>query len=116
MWSPGNRRVRICTMSAMAAPRGEVTMPMRRGKGGDRALAFGGEETFGGQFLLELFKGELQRAEPLGLDEIDDQLVFAARLVDVDAAARHHRETVLRLALPEAMGGAEGDRLDLGLA
>src|SRR5438552_1194141 len=33
-WMPGKRRVRILTMSAMAAPRGEVTMPMRRGKRG----------------------------------------------------------------------------------
>src|ERR1022692_2254976 len=53
-----------------------------------RALAAGLEEAFFRQLLLELFEGELQRAVAQRLQEFDDELVFAARLEDVDAAAR----------------------------
>ena len=83
----------------------------------ERALAGRIEEALFGQFLLELLEGELERAVAQGLQEFDDELVFAARLEDVDAAAREHGETVLGLEFPIAVRGAEGHyaHLRLGL-
>ena len=73
-----------------------------------RALALGVEEPFLGEFLLELFERQLQRAGALRLDGFDDQLIFAARFVDVDAAARQHRHAVLRFKAEHARRVAEG--------
>ena len=103
-------------MSAMAAPRGEVTMPMRRGKRGSGRLRSAREQAFGGQLLLELLEGQLQRAQSLRFQHLHLQLVFAARLVDIDAAARQHRQAVLRLELPVAVRGAERHALHLRVA
>ena len=100
----------------MAAPRGEVTMPMRRGKRGSGRLRSAREQALGGQLLLELLEGQLQRAEALRLEHFHQQLVFAARLVDVDAAARQHRQAILRAEFPVAVRGAEGHALHLRVA
>jgi hypothetical protein len=97
-------------MSAMAAPRGDVTMPMRRGIAAAGACA-PGEESFGRQFLLELLEGQLQRAQTLRFEQFHQQLVFAARFVDVDAAARQHRQAILRTKFPIAVRRAEGHAL-----
>ena len=78
-------------------------MPMRRGKRGRGRLRSASEQSFGGQFLLELLEGQLQGAEPLGFQRFHQQLVFAARLIDVDASARQHRESILRAKFPIAV-------------
>ena len=100
----------------MAAPRGEVTMPMRRGKRGSGRFRSGANRPFGGQLLLELLEGQLQRAQALRLERLHQQLVFAAGLVDVDAAARQHGQAVARLEFPVAVRGAEGHALHLRVA
>ena len=43
-------------------------------------------------------------------------MIFAAGLVDIDAAARQHGDSVPRLEFPEAMRGAECHHFDLGFA
>ena len=91
-------------------------MPMRRGIARQRTLAPGLEEAFFGQLLLELFEGQLQRAVAQRLQHFDDELVFAARLEDVDAPARQHGQAILRLEFPIAVRGAEGHGAHLRLA
>ena len=66
------------------------------GKGGQRALAFGVEEAFGLEPLLELLEGELQRAGADGLHGFGDELHLAALLVDADAAADQDVQAVFR--------------------
>src|SRR6267143_4103111 len=66
-----------------------------------RQLALAGlvEEPFRLQARLQLLERELQRAQPFGLEQLDDQLVFAALGVDLDAAEGHHVQAVGRLEL-----------------
>jgi len=49
----------------------------------------------------------LQRPHALRLERLHLQLVFAAGFVYIDAAARQHRQAVLGLEFPVAVGGAE---------
>ena len=100
-----------------------MAAPLRRGDDSDaarkarqRPFALGAEQPLGGQLLLELLEGQLQRAQALRLEQFHQQLVFAARFVNVDAAARQHRQAVLRLELPVAVRGAEGHALHLRVA
>jgi hypothetical protein len=97
-----------------AARRGDDPDAPREAR--QRTLALGREEALGGQLLLELLEGQLQRAQSLRLQQFHQQLVFAAGFVDIDAAARQHRQPVLRLEFPEAVGGAEGHALHLRIA
>ena len=68
----------------MAAPLGEVTMPMRRGSAAAARLRAGVEEALGLQPRLQLLERQLQRAEPLRLQHLEDQLVLAALGVDLE--------------------------------
>ena len=61
-----------------------------------RPLALGGKQSFGGEPGLELLELALERAFAGFLEVLDEQLVFAARLVEPDARARQHRHAVLR--------------------
>ena len=67
-----------------------------------RPLARLVEQPFGLQPLLQLLEGELQRAEPLRLEVLADDLVLALRLVDRHAAARDDAQAVRRLELQVA--------------
>ena len=67
------------------------------GKRRQRTLARLVEQSFGGQPLLQLIEGELQRAEAFRLEVLADDLVLALRVVDADAAARDDAQSVLRL-------------------
>jgi hypothetical protein len=71
------------------------------------ALASRVEESLGGELLLELLEGDLQRARPDGLDGVADELVLALRLVDVEVSARDQRLPVARLELETARLVAE---------
>ena len=66
--------------------------------------------------LLQLLERELQRAEAVRLQVLADELIFALRLVDAEAAARDDVQAVLGLELEVAHGGAEHHRLDLRAA
>ena len=72
-------------------------MPMRRGSAGSGRLRAGVEQPFGLQPLLQLLERELQRAEPVRLQVLADELVFALRLVDAEPAARDDVQAVLGL-------------------
>ena len=78
-------------MSRTAAPSSEVTMPMRRGSTGSGRLRAVVEQPFGLQLALELLERRLQRAEPLRLERVDDELILALDFVDAEAAARDAR-------------------------
>ncbi len=97
-----------------AARRGHDADPPRKSR--QRALSRGIKQSFGRQFLLQLLEGQLQRAQTLRFENFDNQLVFAARFIDIQTPAREHGEAVLRFDLPVAMRGAEGDAPHLGLA
>ena len=103
-------------MSAMAAPRGEVTMPMRRGKRGSGRLRSAANSPSAASFFLSCSKASCSAPRPCGSSSLHQQLVFAARFVDVDAAARQHRQAVLRLEFPVAVRRAEGHAFHLRIA
>ena len=98
----GNRARSTLNMSCMAAPVGEVTTPMRRGTAGSGALALRGEQPFRGEPGLELLELALERAFAGFLEMLDDELVFAARLVQAHARAGHHQHSLLG---PESQQG-----------
>ena len=100
-------------MSRTAAPSSEVTTPILRGSAGSGTLAPLVEQPLAREPLLELVEGELPRAEALGLEVLADDLIFALRVVDADAAARDDAQAVLRLEAQVAKGRAEHHALDL---
>src|SRR5262249_10173833 len=73
------------------------------------------EEPLGLKSCLELLEGQLERSEPLGLQQLDHQLVLAALRVDLDAAERHHVQAVGRLELDAAAAIAKEHGADLRL-
>ena len=80
----------------MAAPRGEVTTPMRRGQGWDRPLTAGIEQPFGSQLGLQLLEGNLERASPFGLQMLGLKLQVAAFVVNGNSTAGDDLEAILR--------------------
>src|ERR1039457_7672525 len=80
------------------------------GKCRQRALAFGVEEAFGFEALLELLEGELEGAGADGLHGFGDKLHLSALLVDADAAADQDVEAVFRAEAEEHGLAAEEDR------
>ena len=80
----------------MAAPRAEVTSPMRPGQHGNRLAARGIEQAFGGQLGLQLLESNLQRARALGLKVLGLKLQVAALVVNRDSSARDDLQAVLR--------------------
>jgi hypothetical protein len=77
-------------MSRTAAPVGEVMTPMRFGSAGNGRLRSAANKALGGEPLRELLELALQGAEAGILHVIDDELVFAARLVQPDARPHQH--------------------------
>src|SRR5690606_18695451 len=74
-----------------------------------RPLARGIEEAFRLELLAAALELGLQRAHPGGLDEVDDELQLAARLVHGDAAVRDDQRAVLQLAtVGEVVAAEEG--------
>ncbi len=80
-----------------ARGRGDHADAPRHGR--QRPLALGGKQSFGGEPGLELLEFALERAFAGFLEVLDEQLVFAARLVEPDARADQDRHSILR---PEA--------------
>jgi hypothetical protein len=101
-------------MSRMAAPSSEVTTPILRGRAA-AALAALVEEAFARQPLFELIEGELPGAESFRLEVLADQLIFALRIVDGDAASSDHAQAVLWLEPQTKQRGAEHHAFDLGV-
>ena len=82
-------------------------------QGGQRPFARRVEQPFVLQALLQLIEGELQRAEPVRLQVLADELILALGLVDRHASARDDAQAVGRLELQIAQRGSENDRPDL---
>src|SRR5215468_10460019 len=74
----------------------------------------GAKKAFGFKTFLELLEGDLQRAAAGRLHGLDVNLVFAARLVNADAAANRNFEAVFRTELHAAHLLFEPDAADLG--
>ena len=89
-------------------------MPMTRGNGGSGRLRAGVEEALGLELLLELLERELERAQALRLEQLDHQLVLAARGVDVEAAEGQHLHAVLGLEAHAPAPAAEEHAAELG--
>ncbi len=111
--TPRQRRRSTSRKSRTAAPVGLVTKASRRGKGGSRRLRAGSNKPFGRELLAELAQRELQRADALGLDFVDDKLVAAARRVDVEMAAAEDFEPVGQFELELRRGAAPHHGPDL---
>src|SRR5579885_1529998 len=79
------------------------------------ALARGFEQAFKSKLFLELLKRQLKRAISARLEGFDDQLIFAAAGVHVDAAAGQHRDAVLGLEAEVARSAAETHAFELRL-
>ena len=94
-------------MSRIAAPVGEVMTPMRFGRAGKDRLRSGSEQAFGGQPGAQFLELPLQRTEARILHVIDDELVFAARLIESNPRAHQHLlavaggEGTQHISLPE---------------
>ena len=97
----------------MAAPRGEVTIPIRRGKRGSGRLRPAANRPSAASLRLSCSNASCSAPTPLRLERLHLQLVFAAGFVDIDRAARQHRQAVLGLEFPVAVGGAERHALHL---
>ena len=78
-----------------------------------RTLARRGEQAFGLEPALQLLEGELERAEPARLEVLTDDLHLAARLVDLELAARDDVLAVGGLEAEQPQVAAEHHRLDL---
>ncbi len=68
------------------------------------ALALGGEQAFGGEFLFQRLEGQPQRAIAGGFDGVGDQLVVAAPFEQRNLAAHPHGQAVAQgLAHPQGV-------------
>ena len=68
-----------------------------RGSAGSGRLRAASNRPFGREPLLQLLEGQLQRAEPVRLQVLADDLILALRVVDAEPAARDDPQAVLRL-------------------
>ena len=84
-------------------------------KCGQRALAQGVEEAFGLEALLELLKGELERAGADRLQGFGDKLHLAALVVNADAAAGKDVLTVFKAEAEQRSLAAKEDGGKLGV-
>ena len=100
-------------MSRTAAPSSEVTMPILRGRAGSGRLRAWSNRPSAASRCLQLIEGELQRAEAFRLEVLADDLIFALRVVDADAPARHDPQSVLWLEAQEAQRRTKHHALDL---
>src|SRR5207249_2198239 len=78
-----------------------------------RPLACTIEQAFGVELLLQLIEGELQRAQPLRLEVLADDLVFALGIVNAQPAAGDDVQPVFGLEAQIPDRRPEHDALDL---
>ena len=95
--TPRQRRRSTSRKSRIAAPVGLVTKAIRRGNRGSGRLRAGVEQSLGRQPLAQLAQRQLERAQALGLDLVDDELIAAARGVDVEIALADHFQAVVQV-------------------
>ena len=79
-------------------------MPILDGRAGIGRFSRAVKKALHSQFLFQLLESQLQRAMPLRFNRLDDELLFAARIVHIDTSARQHRDAVLRFELQIARG------------
>src|SRR5256885_13789238 len=84
-------------------------------KNRQRFFVFRVEETFGFETFFELIEGKLQRADAERLHAFDVNLIFAALLVDADAAAECYLHAVFHAEFHAAAILLEPNAADLGL-
>ena len=84
-------------MSRMAAPSSDVTMPILRGRAGRGRLRAPSNKPSACRRRLQLIEGELQRAKPVRLHALADDLIFALGLVDAQTAPHDDVQAVFGL-------------------
>ena len=108
------RRPMMLRMSRSAAPVGDVTMPMTRGKSGSGRFLPASKSPSASSFLLSCSKASWSAAEPLRLEQLDHELVLAAIGVHVEPAEGQHLQAVLDLEAHAPAPPAEEHAAELG--
>ncbi len=85
------------------------------GKNGKRLFVVGIEQALFLEFAFQFLERGLERAETLGQEVVDDDLVLAGAFVDADVAVDQHFQPVGQVKLHLAGGAAEHDGCQLGL-
>jgi len=80
----------------ITAPEGDVTTAMRAGKNGMGRLRSGAKSPSAGQ-AASAARTLLEGADAHGFDCIDDELIFAARLVNAEPGPADYAHALLRL-------------------
>ncbi len=88
-------RRRILSTSRTAAPVGEVTTPIRRGRRGSDFFRLASNRPFSRQLVLQLLEAATEHAFAGFLHVVGDELILTARLVEAHASARQHMHAVL---------------------
>ena len=86
---------------------------MRCGYFGSGRLRPRVEQTFRRELLLQLLERELQRAMALRFQMLHEQLIFAARVIDIETPARDHCDAICGLNFKIAGSHAEAGALYL---
>ena len=89
-------------------------MAMVRGKAGSGRLRAPSKRPSASSRRLSCSNASLERAQPLGLEQLDDQLVFSAGGVDVEAAEGEHLHAVLQIEAHPPAPAPEQHRAELG--
>ena len=89
-------------------------MPMVRGNAGSGRLRASSKRPSASSRRLSCSNASLQRAQALGLEQLDDQLVFPARRVDVEAAEGQYLHAVLEVEAHPPPAAPEQHRAELG--
>ena len=113
--TPRQRRRSTSRKSRTAAPVGLVTNASRRGNAGSLRFARRIEQPFGRQLLAQLPQRQLQRADALRLQLVDDQLIAAARRVHIEMAVADDVEPVGQIELQLRRRAAPHHGANLGL-
>ncbi len=81
-------------MSRIAAPLGEVTIPILRGNRGNGPFPLRCEQAFDLEFSFERFESGLEHAEAERLQHLDTELVLSARFENRNIAVDLHLRSV----------------------
>ena len=107
--APRHRRPSTCRKSRIAAPVGLVTTAIRRTNGGSGRLRAGSNSPSLASFSRSCRRASSSAPMPRGSIVLDDQLIAAARGVDVEVPAADHLQAVVQVE-PHARGGAPPHR------
>ena len=112
--TPRQRRRTTSRKSRMAAPLGLVTNAIRRGKRGSGLFRRASNKPSAASLAWQLPKGQLQGPQSLRLQLTNDELIAAARRIDVQLAPADHLLAVFEVESQEAGRGLPDYGSNLG--